>query len=379
VAGHPRGVAGVKSAQRRAHRLVQVSRVGPLGDLRAGGNRRSALTAACRALPSLRTPAAVVAGTAVPPVATLPTRTRLTGRVVGSRPAGTLRTLLPPVGGDVRPLAPRPVAPACALTLRPVPCRAPVLPAVSGRSLALRTALLPATAVISPGLTLRTTVPPLRTASARGVPLRTTALPLTPRCAAVPLRAPLLPLPSRFAGSGSAVAVRAPLLPLPPGCAAGRTAVLVGTTLPPLRALSRRTVTSRTPVLRTGAVPARRDTLRTAVAPLGTTSCGAVGLRTPLLPLATRTASSAAVPLRTPLLPVAATAPAAGVALGSSLPPLAVGTTLLPAPTPGVGRAATLSTPLPRPLTAAARGAPAGTGTLPLRTALPGAATAPSR
>jgi hypothetical protein len=103
-----------------------------------------------------------------------------------------------------------------------------------------------------------------------------------------------------------------------------------------------------------------------------------VSLRSPVLPLPARcsgvrsgVALRAALP---PVLPRATVVPAARFPLGTTLRPVSFRTTLLPAASAAVLRAAALPGALP----AAPGGRPTGTRTLSVRTALLGAAAAPA-
>jgi hypothetical protein len=303
VARHALGVARVEPAQRRTHRLVQLPRVGPLGDLRARGRGRGALAAAGWPLTMLRAPAAVVAGTAVPPVAPLSARAAVAGLPLTVRPTGALRTPLPPVRGDIGTSATRTVAPPRPLTLRPLPCGPAVLPAATRRTLALRplpcgpavlpaatrrtlalgSPVIPARAVVATPVSRRAAVPPVRSAYRR----------------TVSLRPPVLPLPARCSGARAGVTLRAavpPVLPratvAPAACFPLGTAlrpVSLGTTLlPAASAAVLRPTTGRAASLPGAlrAAPGRRPTgtstpsLRTALPGAAAASSGSLSAGT---------------------------------------------------------------------------------------------------
>jgi hypothetical protein len=161
-----------------------------------------------RTRPSLRTPATVIARTAVAPVAARPARAALPGWPLAPRPSGTLRTSLAPVRrGAVGARRAGTVPPPGAGTLVPVPGRSTVLPV----------------AALSP----RPTVLPV--ATARTVPLRTgRAVALRP----VTLRTPITPV---GAPAGGPVALRTTVLPFATGSAGPRATLPLRTTVPPVR------------------------------------------------------------------------------------------------------------------------------------------------
>jgi hypothetical protein len=258
VARHPLGVARVEPAQRRTHRLVQLPRVGPLGDLRARGRGRGALAAAGRPLTMVRAPATVVAGTTVPPVAPLPARAALARLPLTTRPTGALRTTLAPVRGDVGSSGTRAVAPPRSLTLRPLSRRPAVLPAAARRTLTLRPPVIPARALVPTLVSRRATVPPVRSARRRTVSLRSPVLPARAVVSTPVTRRPAIP-PVRSACRRT-VSLRSPVLPLPARCTGVRAGVALRAAVPPV--LSRASV-----------APAARFPLGTTLRPvsLGTT------------------------------------------------------------------------------------------------------------
>jgi hypothetical protein len=289
--GDALGIAGVEATQGAADRRVELPRVDPLGDFRAGRQRRTAILAVgtwTRGGP----PMPITGRTAVLPGAarsTVPMGTA-TGRAVA------LRTTVAPLSTRARTIAGRPIAlGTTVLPLRPVTrgavaLRTTVLPlrTVDGRPVTPRR-----TRTLRP-ITLQSTVLPLRTVAGRPVTLRTTVLPLR-------------------AIAGGAVTARRTRTLRPVTL---RAAVL------PLRAVTRGAVTARrTRTLRT--VAGRPVTLRATVLPLGTIPGGSVTAR--------RTRTLGTIPLRPAVLPLGTVAGGSVTARRPrSLRPVTLRTTVLP-------------------------------------------------
>jgi hypothetical protein len=295
-------VARVEAAQGGAHRLVELTRVRPVGQRRTVRTARRRLLPVRTALMSRGTPSRSLGrATGAIRTAVLPRRTVPLGAV----PLGAVAT-----GATVLRLTTRTTG-----RLRPVTGRAPVLPrrTITLRAIATGTAVLPRRTrttgrlgAIAPG----TAVLPRRTITLRAVPLRavttgTTVLPFTAGATralrTVARRATVLP-----AGSVTLRAIALGSLPagttvLPRraatlGAVTGGPAVLrltsrtpgrlrplaTGTTVLPARTVTLRTVTLRAVTLRT--VTLRAITLRTCT-PLRAVPLRAVA-RGPAPPLA---------------------------------------------------------------------------------------------
>jgi hypothetical protein len=240
MSGHAVGIARIEAAPRAADRCVEVARVDPVGNLRSGGQRRTAVL------------------------------------TVGSRPRRGPPLTIP------RRLAVLPRAAGATGALGSVALRTPVLPlgALPRRPITLRTAVTPlatrAGPVTARSVALRTTVLPLRAVTRGPATLRTTLLPLTPRRRGALRTVPRRPLTPRRTIPLRPVALRATVLPL-------RTVPRGAIT--PRSAGSLRTVPLRTTVL--------------PVASRGRRSLGPVPLRTAVLPTAlfvTRRRSGATAP-----------------------------------------------------------------------------------